>query len=205
MAKGKSRNTITLVGAGNLARALAQLLPAAGYQVAEIITRSPSQNARRLGRKTGAQVTTLERARWSGRIVWLAVSDSSIQDVSEAVAHTSKWRGKIVLHSSGALSSRVLVALRRRGAHVASAHPMMTFVPGASPDMRSVIWAVEGDPVAAAAARRIVRALQGHTITVPSKQKPLYHAFGAFLSPLLVVHLATAAEIAGKIGISRKD
>jgi len=205
MAKGKARNTITLVGAGNLSRALAQLLPAAGYEVIEIVTRSPSQYARQLGRETGAQVTTMASARWLGNIVWLAVGDSAIQEVSDAIAPETNWRGKIVLHSSGALSSQALLSLRRRGARAASVHPMMTFVGGASPKMAEVVWAMEGDRVAVAAARRIVGSLQGHALKIDPKRKPLYHAFGAFLSPLLVVHLVTAAEIALKIGIPRRE
>lgn len=204
MAKAKPSNTITLVGAGNLAHALAQLLPSAGYKVSEIVTRSSSQRARSLGRKTGALVTTIGRARWSGNIVWLAVSDSAIHDVGEAIAPAANWRGKVVLHSSGALSSKVLLPLRRRGAHVASVHPMMTFVVGASPKMAEVFWAVEGDRVAVAAAGRIVRSLQGQVLKIDSKRKSLYHTFGAFLSPLLVVHFVTAAKVALKIGIPRQ-
>ncbi len=82
---------------------------------------------------------------------------------------------------------------------------MMTFVPGETPEMKGVVWAIEGDPMAVTTARRVVHALGGRALKIDAKHKPLYHAFGAFLSPLLVVHLATAAELAIKAGVPRRD
>ncbi len=204
MANRKQTRAVTLVGAGNLAHALARLLPASGWQIAEMVTRSNSSRARAVGRKVGATATSIERAGWSGGIVWLAVSDSAIREVGSALASITDWKGKIVIHSSGALSSHDLLPLRRRGAHVASAHPMMTFVPGETPDMTGVVWTIEGDPAAVSVVRAIVHALGGEALKIDRRHKPLYHAFGAFLSPLLVVHLATAARLAVKAGIPTK-
>jgi predicted short-subunit dehydrogenase-like oxidoreductase (DUF2520 family) len=82
---------------------------------------------------------------------------------------------------------------------------MMTFVQGSLPDMAGVIWTVEGDGSAVAVARRMVRGMMGRAFTIDATQKPLYHAFGAFLSPLLVVHLQTAAQLALKTGIPSRD
>jgi predicted short-subunit dehydrogenase-like oxidoreductase (DUF2520 family) len=153
----------------------------------------------------GASVRTIADADWSGDIAWLAVSDGAIRQVAAHLASLAGWRNKLVLHSSGALSSHILLPLKRRGAHIASAHPMMTFVPGETPDMTGVAWTIEGDTKALAAAHRIVIALGGRPLKIDPQQKPLYHAFGAFLSPLLVVHLTTASEVAINAGISRRQ
>ncbi len=205
MSGRKLAKTVTLVGAGNLAHALAELLPRGGYKIAEIVTRSNSPRAKALGRKVGATTAAIAHARWSGDVVWLAVSDSAIRELASEVAQVAKWNGKTVLHSSGALSSGDLLPFRRRGAQIASAHPMMTFVPGETPEMAGVVWTLEGDPVAVGIARQIVGALSGRAVKIDPKHKPLYHAFGAFLSPLLVVHLATAADLALKAGVPRGD
>jgi predicted short-subunit dehydrogenase-like oxidoreductase (DUF2520 family) len=205
MASCEPGNKVTLVGAGNLAHMLAEYLPKAGFPIAEIVTRSGSPRSRALARKVGVQLHTIGNAKWSGGIVWLAVSDSAIREVAAALAHLGGWKKRVVLHSSGALSSEELAPLRRRGARVASTHPMMTLVPGKPPDMAGVVWTVEGDAAALAEAKRIVRSLGGRAITIDRRQKPLYHAFGAFLSPLLVVHLKTASQMAIKAGIPRRD
>jgi predicted short-subunit dehydrogenase-like oxidoreductase (DUF2520 family) len=82
---------------------------------------------------------------------------------------------------------------------------MMTFVPDKIPDLNGVAWAVEGDSRAVQAASTIIRSLGGVALKIDKKSKPLYHAFGAFLSPLLVVHLDCAAELAVRAGIPRKE
>ena len=77
-----------------------------------------------------------------------------------------------------------LSPLKRKGANTASLHPMMTFVPGATPRMEEVPFAVEGDSRAVAVARRIVRDLGAESFAIKKAAKPLYHALGSFSSPL---------------------
>ena len=208
MERGKKRHSVTLVGAGRLASALATLLPKAGFAVDEIVTRHPLKvkgAEKQILRKSGGRLTTAEDATWSSEVVWLAVSDGAIASCAGAIAKLTKWEGKIVLHSSGALSSDVLSALRRKGAYVASAHPMMSFVAGEPPSLSGVVWTLEGDPRAVSSARSMVKALGGTALKIDKKSKPLYHAFGAFLSPLLVVHLETAMQLALDAGIPRTE
>lgn len=207
MLRVMTKGTVTLVGAGNLARALTMLLPDAGYQVDEIVTRSDSrkiQSARGLARHQRAKLATMDNAEFASDIIWLAVSDSAIRSCASVLAGKGRWKNKIVLHSSGALTSDELSSLRKKGARVASLHPMMTFVPGDVPNLRGVAWTVEGDSKAVRWAKQMVQAMGGTVVTIDRNKKPLYHAFGAFLSPLLVVHLNTAAAVAEAAGISPK-
>ncbi|HLK52645.1 MAG TPA: DUF2520 domain-containing protein, partial [Candidatus Angelobacter sp.] len=105
-------------------------------------------------------------------------------------------------HSSGALTSEVLSPLKRAGASVASLHPMMTFVPGVSPKMQDVPFAVEGDKRAVAAARKMVKNLGAEAFTIQKAAKPLYHALGSFSSPLIIATLVTAERVGRKAGLS---
>lgn len=204
----KKKPSVTLVGSGSLASALAKLLPGAGYKVDEIVVRPQSprrRSAASLARACNTKLVTAETASWRSEIVWLAVGDSAIASCASSLAPFTNWKGRVVLHSSGALSSKELASLERRGAHVASAHPMMTFVPGTVPRVSGVVWTLEGDAKAVTEARRIVNSLGGVSLKVERKNKPLYHAFGAFLSPLLVVYLESTSEIALASGITRRD
>lgn len=197
----KQVSTVTLVGGGNLAHALASLLPRAGIAVQEIVTRGGRAKGKVLVRKA----RNFENANFSGEVVWLAVSDGAIAECSKRIAERGDWNGKIVLHSSGALTSDELQALRKRGAKVASLHPLMTFVAGKAPVVKGVAWTVEGDREAVRVARRITRALGGEAHEIAKERKALYHAFGAFLSPLLVALLDRAAEVAKVAGIPEKE
>lgn len=195
--------SITIVGAGNLASALAPALVAAGYRIDRVLSRERSASRRRaqaLARRVGGKAAALSTPLSAG-ILWLCVSDDAIRPCAHELSREGKWRGKVVLHSSGALSSDELAPLRRRGASVASLHPMMTFVSGVRVSMSEVPFAVEGDPAAVAVGRRIVRDLKARAFTIAKRNKPLYHAFGSFSSPMVVATLAMAERIAAAAGV----
>jgi predicted short-subunit dehydrogenase-like oxidoreductase (DUF2520 family) len=203
-----AKPTITIVGPGNLGGALAVSLRSAGYKVSEIVSKaSPSsqRKAKMLARAVGARAVTDSKAHLESDIVWLCVPDREISKAARALAPLSWWRGKVALHSSGALGSDEMEVLRRKGAAIGSLHPLMTFVHGSRPPLAGVSFAVEGNPVAVRMARRIVRVLKGEAFTIPKNRKAAYHAWGAFTSPLLLAALVTAEEVAGVAGISRTE
>jgi predicted short-subunit dehydrogenase-like oxidoreductase (DUF2520 family) len=197
---------IAIVGPGRLGTALAGALEEAGYSIEEIVSRDRANSlgrARRLAKKLGSQAATINRAELSAGVIWICVGDSAIRDCAESLAQSRPdiWKGKVVFHSSGALASDELKSLRKRGALVASVHPMMSFVHAAKPALAGVTFALEGDAGAVRTARAIVRKLKGNCIEIAKKDKALYHAWGGFASPLIVAELATADLIARKIGI----
>jgi len=194
--------TIVLVGAGNLASTLGKALRAADYEIPEIVVRDRAASiahARTLARRLGAKLATLG-SEVSADVVWLCVRDDSIGDVAEALA-AGNLRAKIAFHSSGALGSEALAPLKRNGLRVASVHPLMTFVPNSSPSLVGVWFGIEGERAAVSLARRIVQDIGGHFLPIGAQSKALYHAWGSFASPMLIVLLAIAERISRQAGI----
>jgi len=200
-----TKATVTLIGAGNLAYALGPALKAAGYRIDAVAARetaSSRRHAATLARKLGASAITLDDAGPDSDILWICHTDDALAQTARQLARKPGWKNKIVFHSSGALTSEVLSPLKRAGAGTASLHPMMTFVPGTSPKMRGVPFAVEGDSRAVAMAREVVRHFNAPIFKIRKAAKPLYHALGAFSSPLVVATLATAERVGRGAGIN---
>jgi predicted short-subunit dehydrogenase-like oxidoreductase (DUF2520 family) len=198
---------IAIVGAGNLAGALAVSLHEAGYVIEQIISRERAaslQQARRLGREVGASTIAVDQAKIQAEMVWFCVPDGEISTAAESMAAGADWKGKVALHSSGALTSDELAVLRKRGAATASVHPLMTFVRGSRPPLEGVPFAIEGSPKAVRAARAIVLDLRGQPFTIRKEHKEAYHAWGMFASPLLTALLAANERVAVAAGVSRK-
>jgi predicted short-subunit dehydrogenase-like oxidoreductase (DUF2520 family) len=196
---------IAIVGPGRLGRALTLELRQAGYTISEIVSRNSAaskRKARELARKVEAHASTCDNAHLDADLVWFCVPDQEIAAASHLLASVIGWKKKTAFHSSGALASDELKALRRRGAALASVHPMMTFVSGSIPSLKGVPFAVEGDATAVRAARQIVRDLGGEAFTIRKQHKAAYHAWGAFASPLLVAALVTAEQLARAAGLS---
>ncbi|MGA8431547.1 MAG: Rossmann-like and DUF2520 domain-containing protein [Candidatus Sulfotelmatobacter sp.] len=198
------RPTIALVGAGNLASALAVSLHRSGYVIDSVISRDARlslKHAHYLAKKVATRTALLGEATISADTVWLCVPDAAICDVAQLLAKGGDWKGRIALHSSGALASDELSSLRRRGASVASVHPLMTFVKGSKPTLAGVPFAIEGDPKAVRMARRIISDLGGHAFSIRKQNKVAYHTWGTFASPLLTALLATSERVASAAGV----
>jgi predicted short-subunit dehydrogenase-like oxidoreductase (DUF2520 family) len=198
---------IAIVGAGNLAGALAASLHGAGYAIDQLITRDQPtslRRAQRLAREVGSSAVVFSRAQIQAEMVWFCIPDSAIAEAAETLAEAADWKGKVALHSSGVLTSDALAALRRRGAVAASVHPLMTFVRGSRPSLAGVPFAIEGDARAVRAARAILLALRGEPFSIRKEKKEAYHAWGMFLSPLLTALLAATEHVAGAAGITPK-
>jgi predicted short-subunit dehydrogenase-like oxidoreductase (DUF2520 family) len=207
-ARKSQKPTVAIVGAGNLASALVPALHAEGYLIDQIVSHSrakSSQNAKRLSARVGASYVSASKAKIRAQIVWFCVPDAAIAEAAASLKAAADWEGKIALHSSGALTSNELAELRRRGAGVASAHPLMTFVRGSQPSLTNVPFAVEGDAAAVRWARRMVKDLGGDAYTIRPENKAAYHAWGMFASPLLAVLLVAGEHVAAQAGIPRSD
>lgn len=195
---------IAIVGPGRLGSALAPELKRVGYRLSQIVS-GDSSASRRAGRTLAKQVHAKWDATGAGLdadLIWFCVPDREIANAAQQLAGVVNWRGKVALHSSGALASDELRVLRRRGASVASVHPLMTFVRGSAPSLKGVPFALEGDPVALRVARKIVRELGGEAFPISKSKKLAYHAWGAFASPLLIALLVTAERVARDTGFS---
>src|SRR5580698_5640397 len=142
-----AKPAIAIIGLGRLGTALASQLARAGYRISEIVSRTPAsaRQARALNQTLKARSSHLQDTSLDAGLIWLCVPDREIAAVAADLARLKIWKGKTVFHSSGALDSDTLSALRKRGAKVASVHPLMTFVRRAVPNMKGIPFALEGD------------------------------------------------------------
>jgi predicted short-subunit dehydrogenase-like oxidoreductase (DUF2520 family) len=196
-----TRPRIAIIGTGRLGSALAGELSRAGYPITEVVSRENALSlwkARNLARLVDARAHTIKTASFDVEIVWLCVPDREIARIDRKLTARLKakhWKGKAVFHSSGALTSDELNAVRSSGVAVASVHPLMTFVGGSVPSLIGVPFAVEGDAAAVRLARRIVRGLGGESFSLRKEDKVAYHAWAMFCSPLLIATLVTAEQV----------
>jgi predicted short-subunit dehydrogenase-like oxidoreductase (DUF2520 family) len=203
-----ARPSIAIVGPGRLGSALAVELSRAGYTIAEIISRDrpgSRRRARAIAKLVRARATVIGDPLLEADLFWLCVPDRSIASVARDLSASLDWHGKTAFHSSGALTSDDLNVLRRRGAAVASVHPMMTFVDKSRPSLAGVPFALEGDRKALRRARQIAKSLKAPAFAIRKRDKPAYHAWGAFTSPLLVAALVTMEKVAFAAGLKAVD
>jgi predicted short-subunit dehydrogenase-like oxidoreductase (DUF2520 family) len=198
--------SISIVGAGRLGRALARSLRQVGWRIGPVVTRS-ADHSRAAVHAIGAgkPLAALTSEVVDADVILLTTPDDVLAEVARQLAKLAghKCRGKIVLHGSGALDNKVLQPLARCGAATGSIHPMQTFTKNSQPNLKGVIFAIEGHPRARSAAGAIARALGGVPVPVASGSKPAYHAAGTLVAGHALALTEAAAQLLIKLGFTR--
>jgi len=199
--------TISIVGAGRVGRTLGKRLRELGWRIGAVVTRSPATaRAACYTIGGGSPHARLTRDVLDADIILVTTPDSALTAVSTALARIGgkECRGKVVLHTSGALDRTVLAPLGRCGAATGSLHPMQTFSGRSLPKLKGVIFAVEGDPRARRAAQEIARQLGGVPVTIKSASKPAYHAAAVLVAGHALGLVEAATQLLMRAGFSRR-
>ena len=198
--------TISIVGAGRVGQTIAKRLRKLGWRIGAVVTRS-RQSARAAVRAIGAGTphASLTPEAFNADVILLSVPDDVLENVAQKLAKFvgDKLRGKVILHTSGALDHRVLAPLARRGASTGSMHPMQTFSGRNAPRLEGVIFSIEGAPAARAAAQKIARSLGGTPVIISANDKPAYHASGTIVAGHALSLVESATRTLMKIGFTR--
>lgn len=203
---------VAIIGAGRVGCALGRRLHQKGWRIGPVVNRS-MRTARAATRRIGAGKAQvgISDALLAADVILIATPDRAIGETAEALgrlgnpsgAGSKPGRGKIVLHTSGALGSDVLRPLALRGA-TGSLHPLQTFSSKNVPSLVGCTCAIEGSTAALRMARRICRDLGGVPVLLPQRQKAAYHAAAALAAGHVLAVMEAAAHILVSAGFPRQ-
>jgi len=222
--KDTKRLRISIVGAGRLGTTLGSALHHAGHRIEIVVSRHVATSRRASAavnsRSLAATIAQLQdkdslvfRKLCSSDLIIIATPDVAIEPVATRLAAlvgnevTAATKNRTVLHTSGALSSRVLNPLRLAGFASGSLHPLVSVSDAKSSRgiFRGVYFCVEGDAHAVRLARTLVSQLSGRSFTIKSESKPLYHAAAVMTSGHVVALFDLALLMLRKCGLSSRD
>jgi predicted short-subunit dehydrogenase-like oxidoreductase (DUF2520 family) len=200
--------TVSIVGAGRVGRALGRRLHELGWRVGGVTGRSIS-TARAGVRAIGAGLPLGGPTHQvlNSRVVLITTPDSAIEGVAKnlALLGGKEWCGKFALHTSGSLDPSVLQALAALGASTGSMHPMQTFSNQNSPDLAKCIFGIDGCPAALQMARKIIYQMGGVAVRLSGANKAAYHAAGSFASVYVLALMETATRMLMTQGFKRRQ
>ncbi len=204
----RKSETVSIVGAGRVGRALGRRLHELGWSVGAVTGRSKS-TARAAVRVIGAGQPLDDPTCQvlNSRVVLITTPDNVIEDVAKNLARLGgkEWFGKIVLHTSGALDSSVLQPLAELGAATGSMHPMQTFSNQNIPDLAKCIFGIDGCPAALQVARKMIHQMDGVAVRLSGANKAAYHAAGSFACVYVLALMETATRLLMTQGFKRRQ
>jgi predicted short-subunit dehydrogenase-like oxidoreductase (DUF2520 family) len=204
------RGSVAIVGAGRVGRALGRLLAGAGYEISEVVARR-ARSAREavafVGAGRASSISALGRV--DADVVIVATPDDEIARAAAALAALpGSFEGRVALHTSGSRGgAEELGALKARGARVGSMHPLQSFSTAelGVERVRGSVFAVEGDPEAVRAARRIARDVGGRPVRLRAGAKALYHAAAVLASGGVTALLDMSLEAMRSAGLGEEE
>jgi predicted short-subunit dehydrogenase-like oxidoreductase (DUF2520 family) len=205
-------NSLAIVGAGRVGRALGRRLREQGWRIGAVVTRNEG-TARRAVRFIGGgrAYAGMSREVLAARVVLLTTPDDEIisvaRQLTEMLQHAGigEARTTIFLHTSGALDASALDGLREHGAAVGSMHPLQTFSGVGVPELDGKYFAIEGDAGAVRAARSMVRDLGGRPVKISAHKKRLYHAAAALAAGHVLAVEEAATRMLMSAGMKRHE
>jgi predicted short-subunit dehydrogenase-like oxidoreductase (DUF2520 family) len=201
---------ISIVGAGAVGSSLGRALHHRGYPVVSVISRTGGPAialARALKcRRASTEIGDLSPQTES---LLLTVPDGAIGEVAGRLAKlkTIQFMKLFAVHCSGVYSADILEPLRRRGALVASMHPIQTFPPVRQPGRRraklqGIFYGVDGEPEALRRTERLVGDLAGRALIIRKELRPLYHVACIFASNYMLVQLNSIEQLTKRLGVA---
>jgi predicted short-subunit dehydrogenase-like oxidoreductase (DUF2520 family) len=200
--------TVSIVGTGRVARALGRRLRELGWSVGAVTGRSLASARAAVQAIGGGQAFGEPTPKiLNSRFILIATPDSAIATLAKNLSAIggSSWRGKIVLHTSGALDATVLQPLADQGASTGSMHPIQTFSDQNTPDLSQILFGIDGSPAAVQMARKIIRQMDGVAVRLSGPNKAAYHAAGIFACGFVLVLMETGTRLLMSQGFKRRQ
>jgi predicted short-subunit dehydrogenase-like oxidoreductase (DUF2520 family) len=213
-----NRRRITIIGGGRLGTALGIALRRAGYNIALVVTRH-SRTAQQAAKAIGGGVIGIAASEANFRkhidrlagssLILITTPDNAIKRTAATIARLIDQADKhpklqTVLHTSGALSSAELGAMKRPGVATGSLHPLVAIAKksSAAATFENSFFCVEGDAKAVHIATDLVHRLHGRPFKIDPADKPLYHAAAVMAAGNVVALFEMAAAMLQACGIS---
>ncbi|MCZ7562466.1 MAG: DUF2520 domain-containing protein [Burkholderiales bacterium] len=195
---------IGFVGAGRVARALAQGFARHGEHVVAVASRS-ALSAERVAREVpGCAAMAAQDAVDACDVVFVTVPDGAIAGTAAGL----RWSpGKAAVHTSGATEITALDGAARQGAAIGGLHPMQNFADPAVAlaGLPGCAAAIEAEGELLATLDRLACSLGMKPIRLPPGARALYHCSGSFAAPFIGVLLHEAVKLWARFGVSADE
>jgi predicted short-subunit dehydrogenase-like oxidoreductase (DUF2520 family) len=199
-------NKVTIIGGGKVGCVLGKKLSQKNYKIVSVISRTFASAVFCADfLECNSYSTSLDDISDDTNLIMISVPDHSIKSVAKNLSYVDglKLKGLAVFHTSGSLTSKLLLPLKLKGARTFSLHPFQTFVSISSvlENMKGVYYGVEGPKDNLKIAKKIVEDLEGKYVEILENLKPIYHIAGVFASNYLITLIQNIYYVFDKLKI----
>lgn len=199
---------IGFIGAGKVGTAFGKYLSSNGFNVEGYYSKSEksAENAAkfcscRAYSNIGDLVQNVD-------MIFITTNDDEIARVCEKMVESNLlFSGQIVVHMSGASSSKILERAKKSGCFIYSIHPLQAFadIEKAVMDLKDTVFSIEGDDERIDVLEEMLETTGNKYFKIAADQKSVYHATACVVSNYLVTLMDYGLSLFEVIGIDGED
>lgn len=141
-------------------------------------------------------------------ILFITTNDDSIKNICNLLVENNGLReDQILVHMSGAASSKILDKAKEKKCYIYSLHPLQAFadIDKAIKDLENTVFSLEGDKEKASVIENILNITGNKYFKLTTEQKSIYHGVACIVSNYLVALMDYGLSLFELIGINKRD
>ena len=183
---------ITLIGAGNVARALGRKMKIAGHEIGQVYSRG--ENGRSLAEELDARhINQLEKMDAHARLCLICVSDSSIAEIAERL----KPMESVIAHTAGGIP---METLRGASSRYGVFYPLQTISAHSEPGEIPILLEASDDDTYAIM-EELANSISGKVMPAGSLERSQYHLAAVFANNFTNALYQVAFQLCKKQGL----
>ncbi|HEX6982203.1 MAG TPA: Rossmann-like and DUF2520 domain-containing protein [Balneolaceae bacterium] len=199
---------ITIIGLGRLGQVLAKRLAEKDIAIKSVFNRT-EEKARKLSSRLNIDISASFPAKKAqlGHLVFLTLSDGAIEQAAWQLSEMdSDFTGYTFVHCSGNEPASLLSHLQKKGAEIASFHPLQSFTAQAGhDDFDNIFFSLQGDKKTFKTLMPLAKKLGAHAFEVTEEQKSQLHAAAVIASNYLISLIKVSTETGALGGLPQKQ
>jgi predicted short-subunit dehydrogenase-like oxidoreductase (DUF2520 family) len=202
-----SFSRIAVFGAGKVGTALSSQLRNKGREIVFVSNKtlhSTRKSAKQLHSRN--QSIHFSDIPPDTNLIIIAAPSQAIPKIVQELTRkrSMRYHNVFIVHTSGAHSSKILDPLRKKGAKIASVHPIQTFpqnqtIANAVKSLTGIYYGIDAPRETLRDAKSLVKLLGGKPVVISDSLRPLYHALCVFSSGYIVQLLNLIEKISKQL------
>ncbi|MCT4620996.1 MAG: DUF2520 domain-containing protein [Marinisporobacter sp.] len=199
---------IGFIGAGKVGIAFGLYLKNHEFEIYGYYSRT-SLSAEKAAKVTGSKaILNVKELVENTDILFITTSDDAINKVcNDLVEKNLLSEGKILVHMSGASSSKILKKAKAAGCFIYSMHPLQAFadIEKAVENLKNTYFSIEGDEEKLHVLENMLKTIGNPYFKLTDDQKSIYHLTACVVSNYLVTLMDYGVSLFRSIGINEKE
>ncbi|WP_202709217.1 DUF2520 domain-containing protein [Sporosalibacterium faouarense] len=199
---------IGFIGAGKVGTAFGIYLNNQGFAIHGYHSRTIESAQRAADLTDSIAENTIDKLVKNSDIIFITTNDDEIASICNFLVEENLLsKGQILVHMSGASSSKIFHRAKEKGCSVYSLHPLQSFadIEKAVKDLKNTVFSLEGDEDKIDILENMLKSMGNSYFKIESDEKPIYHAAACVVSNYLVSLMDYGLSLFESIGINKTD